>query len=166
MRKLVVAGTAAMLLSACGSGESGTVQTEDGEVSYESSESDGQTSMQITGPDGEEVNISSGQGGEADMPAGFELYPGARVVSNTKINQGPAQGTMVMMQSSDAPAELVKFYREQAENAGIEIEMELKTGDGQMISGKDQTGTAFSFNANPAGEGTNGQLIVGSGMGS
>jgi len=166
MRKLVVAAAAALLVSACGSEKSGTFETDDGTGSYKIDQDSGQTAMEITGPDGQQVNISSGKDASVDLPDGFAIYPGSEIVSNTTINQGAGKGTMVTMHSADSAADMIGYYKKQAEAAGIEIEMELKTGQGQMISGKDGSGTAFSFNANPGDDGTTGQLIIGKDLGS
>ncbi len=165
MRKVSVisAATGALLLAACGSSDEGTIVTEDGEtVEYDVDGDGGDAQITMRGEDGEEVVINSGSGASgADLPDGYSLYPGASVVSTATINQADGQGTMVMMQSDASPEDMVSFYRNQAEGAGITIQMEMTTNGNAMIAGEGEGGTSFSFNATPSDDGTLGQLMVG-----
>jgi len=165
MRKFAVitATAATMLLAACGSSDEGTITTGDGEtVEYDVDRDGGDAQIRIGNEAGEEVVINSGgAGSSANLPAGYSLYPGASVVSTASINQADGQGTMVLMQSDASPEEMVSFYRQQAEAAGIQIQMEMNSNGSMMIAGEGASGTAFSFNASQSGDGTTGQLMVG-----
>lgn len=164
MRKVLTASAAAVLLASCGSGDEGTIQTGDGEVSYDVDQSGGETNVTITGEDGSTVTANSGSG-EASLPDGFTIYPGATVVSSTVVNSNDGGGSMILIQSSASPEELVTFYRQQAEAAGIEIQMNATVNGNAMINGEGSGGRTFSFSASPNGDGTSGQLIVGQGSG-
>ncbi len=164
MRKVLTASAAAVLLASCGSGDEGTIQTGDGEVSYDVDQSGGETNVTITGEDGSTVTANSGSGA-ASLPDGFTIYPGATVVSSTVVNSNDGGGSMVLIQSSASPEELVTFYRQQAEAAGIEIQMNATVNGNAMINGEGSGGRTFSFSASPNGDGTSGQLIVGQGSG-
>ena len=164
MRKLVSFSAAALLLAACGSGDEGTVQTEDGEVAYGIDQSGDEANVTITAEDGSEIVATSGTG-EAQLPDGFSVYPGASVISSTTVTQADGSGAMVLMQSDATPAQMVSFYRQQAEAAGIEIQMNADVNGSAMLGGEGAGGMTFSFSASPNGDGTSGQLIVGSGSG-
>lgn len=165
MRNLAIftATFGAVLLAACGSSDEGTIVTEDGErVEYDVDRDGGDTQITMRGEDGEEVVINSGRGANSvDLPDGFSLYPGARVISTANINQADGQGSMVMMQSDASPDEMVSFYRRQAEDAGIAIQMEMNSNGNAMIAGEGEGGVSFSFNATPSDDGTLGQLMIG-----
>jgi len=165
MRTLLTLSAAALLLTACGSSDEGTIEAEDGEtVAYEVDRDGGDTSMRITGEDGQEMVINSGTGSAVDLPDGFSLYPGASVVSTTTMNQGDGQGALVIMQSDSSPEDMVSFYRRQAEAAGVQIQMEMTTNGSMMIGGEGENGQTFSFNASGADGTTTGQLVVGQGL--
>lgn len=162
MRKLALAIGGTLLLAACGSGDEGTIQTEDGEVAYDIDQSGEETNVTITAEDGSTVVANSGSG-TADFPAGFSLYPGATVVSSMVINANDGAGSMITVQSSATPEELAAHYRREAEAAGITIAMNATVNGSVMINGEGANGRTFSFSASPNGDGTSGQLIVGMG---
>lgn len=165
MRNITILSAAAMLLAGCGSSDEGTIETGDGEsVAYEVDRDDGETQVRITGEDGEEMRINSGSGAAAQLPDGYSLYPGASVVSTTTMSQADGQGALVIMESDAAPEEMVRFYRQQAEAAGITIGMEMNSNGTMMIAGESAGGGTFSFNASPSADGTTAQLVVGQGM--
>ena len=153
-----------LALPSCGGDREGTVETDEGELDYAIDQSDGDTEIRFRGSDDEEVTIHSGSQAEADLPAGYDIYPGAQIVSNATINQTDGQGSVVVMTSADSAADMVKYYRRQAEAAGIEIEMEMTTNGSSLIGGESADGATFSFNASPGENGTTAQLVVGRGM--
>jgi hypothetical protein len=153
------------MLGACGGPDEGTIETENGEtVAYKVEGDGGDTAIRISGEDGEEVVINSDTGTTVDLPDGFSLYPGATVVSSTTMNQGDGQGTLIIMQSDASAQDMVEFYRNQAESAGIRIQMEMTTNGSEMIGGESDDGGTFSFNASPSEGGTTAQLVVGQGL--
>lgn len=163
MRNFTAAFAVAILLAGCGGPDEGSYETEDGtSVDYEADGDDSE--FRISGEDGEEVVINSGPGSQVDLPDGFSLYPGSTVVSTTTMAQADGEGTLVIMQSDSTPEQMVTFYRQQAEAAGIEIGMEMNSNGNLMIAGEDDQGATFSFNASSAGGGTTGQLVVGQGL--
>lgn len=165
MRKITVLSAVALSLTACGSADEGTIVTEDGEtVDYEVDGDGSDAEIRITGDDGEEMVINSGSGAAVDLPDGYSLYPGATVVSTTTMSQADGQGSLLIMQSDASPGEMVTFYRTQAENAGVDIAMEMNSNGTMMIAGESEDGGTFSFNATPSEDGTTGQLVVGEGL--
>lgn len=165
MKKFAVV-VSALALAACGSSDSGKFETDDGETgSYHIDRSGDEADIHIKTDEGE-LHIQSGTGAEADLPRGYSLYPGAKVLSSTRMDRGGGkQGVQVTMQSKASAADMTAFYRKQAEAAGIDIKLEMKTGQGTMISGQAENGDVFSFNANPGDDGTVGSLTVASKMG-
>ena len=165
MRTIITLSAAAIMLGACGGPDEGTIETENGEtVAYKVEGDGGDTSIRISGEDGEEVVINSDTGTTVDLPDGFSLYPGSTVVSSTTMNQTDGQGALIVMQSDASAQDMVEFYRNQAESAGIRIQMEMTTNGSEMIGGESDDGGTFSFNASPSEGGTTGQLVVGQGL--
>ncbi|VVT20359.1 hypothetical protein [Erythrobacter sp. EC-HK427] len=160
MRNLVIV-TLGLTLAACGGSDSGTIETEDGTVEYETERSGGNSEMRITDNEGNEVVVNSGEGVAASLPDGFTVYPGAEVVSSTVMNGTEGQGSMTMMTSSDTPEQMVAHVRREAEAAGFSIEMEMTSNETMMIGGEGPDGTAFSFNVSRSGDESSGMLIVG-----
>lgn len=158
MRKFVICA-AVLALAACG-GDSGTVETEDGTVAYDTD--GGGTEMRLTDDEGNETIINSGSNVDVDLPAGFTVYPGAEVASNTVMNGAQGQGNLVIMTSSASTEDMVTFYKQQAETAGIDIQLEMNTADSRMIGGEGPNGLFVSFNASESENGeTTGMLTVG-----
>lgn len=156
---MIVAGAA--LLAACSSEDTATVTTEEGEAEYTVDRESGETNIEFRGNDGETVSIRSGVDLAADLPRGFSVYRGAEVVSGSQVNHNDGSGTSVTMKSSASPDEMVEFYRNQAERAGFTIEMDMRTTNTHMISGKDDGEGVFNFNASSSEDGTTGHLMVG-----
>lgn len=160
---LILAGGAALLLTACGSETKGEFTTDDGKnAEYTIDKDSGETSMTITGEDGE-ATLRSGSDVPIKLPSGFSLFPGSKVVTNTVVSQPDGQGTMVMFEA-DAPADkVVAHYRDQAKAAGFAIELEMTTNGTTMIAGERKAdGSSLSVTAtNSETDGTSGQIIIG-----
>jgi hypothetical protein len=161
---LVLTGGAALALAACGSETSGEFTTEDGETAeYTIDKATGETSMTIESEDGT-ATLRSGADVPVDLPDGFSLYPGAKVITNTVVNQPDGQGTMVMFETEDAADKVIAHFREQAEAAGFDIQIDARMGESLMIGGERKSdGSSLSVTANAnEGDATTGQLIIGS----
>ncbi len=159
----------ALALSACGSEQSGTITGEDGETIEYSVDGDGDSdegmTTRITGPDGEEVVARTGGELVAELPNGFSLYPGAKIVSNTSVtNSTEGTGSMILFESEDSPEKIAKFYRGQAEKAGITIQIDADMNGNKMIAGENEAeGTSFMVNASKDEDSaTTAQLMIGS----
>lgn len=163
MRNLAYLILGSLALVACGSGNQGTFQTEDGEVAYDAEQSDDETKVTVTTGDGSTVETNSGSG-TAEWPEGFSLYPGAAVISSMQVNATDGGGTMILIQSSATPEELAAFYRRLAEAAGITIATNARVNGNVTLNGEGADGRTFSFSASSHGDGTTGQLIVGRGQ--
>ncbi len=159
MRTIRSVGTAAcgcaalLALSACGTEaaqeSSYTIDSETGEISASASTADGATT------------VRSGAQVPLDLPAGFTLYPGAKVIGNTVFDQGDGRGAFVTMESADTPEQIAAFYIGQARAAGVNIEMQMPINEGRMAGGESPDGLTFSLMAVPIAGGTQAQLSVG-----
>lgn len=159
---LVLATSAALALAACGSETKGEFTTEDGEnAEYTIDKDSGETSMTIKSEDGT-ATLRSGSEVPVNLPSGFSLFPGSKVVTNTVVKQPDGQGTMVMFEADAQPDAVIAHYREQAKAAGFAIELEMNTNGTTMIVGKREAdGSSLSVTAT-SGEPTTGQIIIGS----
>ena len=154
-------GVAALALSACGSSESGSFDTEDGSGTYTLDEDGDGVEMRFTDDEGNETTLNSGSDVEVDLPDGFTIYPGAEVVQKTVLNSAEGEGSLLMMTSSDTPQAMADHYRAQAEAAGIEISMEMTSGDTRIIGGEGPDERFFSFSASGDGGESTGMLTIG-----
>ena len=160
MKRLTI-GAAALLLAGCGPDRSGTFESDSGETgSYSVDASGEEVTATIETAEGA-ARVQSGADVPVDLPQGFSIYPGAEIVTNTVFEQAGSKGALVTMESDAAAAEMIAFYRKQAESAGIEIELNLDTDTMQMIGGKSADGSPFSFTATKQADGATGQLMVG-----
>ena len=153
MKKAIIAIGTALALTACGSDESGTFETDSGEGSYTVDRDGDDVNIQASSDEGE-FSLTTGDDLDVAMPEGFSVYPGATVVSNMTVDQEDGGGGSVVTLQSDASVdELLAFYRAEASGAGIEIKSELDVRGMQIIAGEDSEGASFTFRA---GEGDNG----------
>ncbi len=152
MKKLVLLVSCAAL-AACGSEQSGTFQTEDGETgTYTVDQSDGEGSISVKTDDGE-FTMQSGADVDAELPEGFSLYPGATVLSNSKISHSEGSNVSVMMSTDATAEEVLAFYRPQIYAAGIEVKTEFKNQGSTMIGGDDGAGNTIVLNVSPGNDG-------------
>lgn len=156
---------AALLISACGSETSGEFETESGEQgSYSIDENNGETVARITTDEGT-AEMRSGANVPVNLPKGFSIYPGAKVVSNTTITQNNGKGALIAFEVDASPDEIAEYYRKQAEDAGIDISLEMSVNDGKMLAGEGNDGETFTLNVSKDDAGSTGQLMVGEKLG-
>jgi hypothetical protein len=151
----------AILLAACGSESSGTFETSDGEEgSYTVDQDGGEMTAEISSNDGT-TTIRSGQDVSVDLPDGYSMFPGAKIVSATTMSGASNNGSMVFFESGAAPDDVIAHFRKQAEADGVKIQMEMKTGNTQILSGEGKDGRIFSVTVNDEGGKSSGSLMVG-----
>ncbi|MEO0589725.1 MAG: hypothetical protein AAFZ11_04105 [Pseudomonadota bacterium] len=149
------------LLAACGSQDTGTLTGEDGEAGeYTIDTRTGETTASIETDEGT-ATLRSGNTVPVDLPEGFSAYPRAEVLTNTIVSQATGSGALVTMMSDDGPETIAAFYKGQAQDSGIEIQMEISTNGTQILGGQSPSGLTFSMIASPGAEGTTVQLTVG-----
>ena len=168
-------------LAACGqSGKSGEFVSDDGrEGQYVIDDETGETTASIATEDGT-LKLRSGADVPIDLPGGFALYPGARVISNTLVTrelesggEGSAgtdsgrdgadsgrDGAMVIFESDDSPAQIAQFYRDKALAAGIELQIDAELNAAMVLAGEGADGLIFSLNAAREEDVSAAQLMV------
>ncbi|MEE4199214.1 hypothetical protein [Erythrobacter sp.] len=154
---------ASTLIAACSSQEEEPARTPEElpPSEYTIDEETGETSMTVMTEDGE-VSLRSGVRVPVDLPAGFTLIEGARVVSNTVIDQGDTKGALVTFASDQSPQEIVQYYRAQGLAAGMAIEIESEMNGVLLVGGEHPaTGSTFSISAYAGDDGTTAQLTAG-----
>ncbi|MEL7446611.1 MAG: hypothetical protein AAGK02_12495 [Pseudomonadota bacterium] len=162
MRTPAIVIGSSLALAACGGPDtSGTFTTEDGETGEYRVDSDsGETTATVETSEGT-ATLRSGEDVPLDLPDGFSLYPGAKVVSNTVVSRGEGKGSMTIIETSDSIADLKSFYRKQAEDAGVDIGIEADINGGAMLGGESEEGQSFMLMINRDADVTSATLTVG-----
>lgn len=151
--KNLIALSSVLVLAGCGPSSSGTFETEDGEEgTYSVDYSGGESTVNIRTDEGS-LNIRSGRNVDVDLPAGFDIYPGATVVSNTRVEHDDGSSSSVTITSSASPEKIVDYYRDKAASAGIEISTEIRNRDAVMIGGESDSGLMLSISTSPGDDG-------------
>ncbi len=161
MHKILGVTAATLLLVSCSNDSEGTIQTDDGDVEYSIDGDNGSSEFRAESDDGREVSINTGTDVPVELPAGYSIYPGASVVSNSVINVGNESGSIVFMTTQDSPEEVAAFYRQQAEAAGIVIANEMNSAGSRMLAGESADGKSFTVSVSANGDSTTAQLMVG-----
>ena len=164
-----VLAAVAIAIAGCGGREdtAEVVSEEEGTAprgSYEIDPATGETRASFTDDEGAVTTMRSGERVPVALPAGFKLYPGARITNNTRVDQADGQLVLINLESEATPEEMVAFYRNQAEAAGIDVAMSLESGSMTMIGGESSDGTSFSFTATRENDTTQAQLSIGRGI--
>jgi hypothetical protein len=160
-RFAIVAGVIA--LTACGSENSGTVETPEGTAEYSASQDGKEGTLTLTGEDGE-VKIASGADQNVELPEGFSLYPGSTVVVSSTTSHAEGSGVRVVMSTDASPLQVAEFYRKQARAAGITNLSEATQGSQLNIVGQGDDGTSFTFAAMPGEGATSVTLMINKGF--
>ncbi len=128
--------------------------------SFQVRDADGSTRTTIETPQGGST-LRTGENVPVDLPAGFVIFPDAKVISNTVVKDEETKGAILMMESDATVQEMINFYREKAQAANIEISMDVATKTGKIIGGNRADGLTFSFSAQKSREQSLGQLSFG-----
>ncbi len=123
-------------------------------------EREAQVSASFTGEGGKQVEMALADTSDVDWPDGFSLYPGARITGNMAMRQDGGSGMILSFETTDTVADVIAFYRGQAEAAGMRPGAEMRDGATRMVESRD-----FRITAAPAPRGgTTAQLILSQGM--
>jgi hypothetical protein len=171
-----LAGAALLALAACGGNDaseasrgegeevaSGTVATDDGDASYSVRQDGENSTVTVTGPDGQTGKFVSGSGAADFLPDFAPLYPGAQVTGGAGGDSEGGLGGMVSFETADAAEKVVAWYKEQAGKAGMKVAAEMTMGDSRMLAAQDEAkGHSFQVQMSPKEEGgSTGTLIAG-----
>ncbi|MGP1352964.1 MAG: hypothetical protein ACTS1Z_06545 [Parasphingopyxis sp.] len=165
MRKgYAIAALGLLTLAACGGPNEQVYRGPDGEEVRVERDGSGTTTYRRA--DGETV-VTTGDAGTA-MPGGLPSYPGASGAGGFQMNatgRDGGSGQVSSFTTSDAPADVITFYRNALEAGGFEIAATMDMGETQMIVGERADGNGgvqISATAVP-GQGTTVSVIGGEG---
>lgn len=133
--------------------------------SYDIDPESGEVRATHTDEAGVTTTMRAGQSVPPVLPEPFTIYPGSKVTSTTRVEQGDGAFVTVDFTTPDERARVVDFYRRSAIEAGIEPEVEIGGEDATTIGGEDrQGGMSFTLNATVVAGETRGQLSIASGF--
>lgn len=81
------------------------------------------------------------------LPDGFTLYPGAEVVTNTVIERGGHQRTLLVFETNDPVSDVIAFYRRQGAAAGAQFSLDVGGERRASLGGTLARGRAFAASA-------------------
>ena len=159
MRGLLWTGPLLLMLAGCGSGgeseiASGTVTDADGKstdyrVTQSGDGDDGQIKIKT---DEGEMQFGSGAG-NAKMSDGFALYPGAKLTGGMNSAIEGQTATMANFEVSGKNADVIAFYRKQAEAQGMKIVGEMSTPGNIILTAQQEGAKKRSVQVTAAQEG-------------
>ena len=123
----------------------------------------GEVRASITTEEGT-TTLEAGSQVVARLPRDFTLYPGARIVNTINIGRGEGRGILLSIESDDPVERLVAYYRREAEEADVAIELDMSSEAMTMIGGKGGRIDNFVFQASRESGRTTGQLTIESGL--
>jgi len=151
----VVVMGAAVGLVGCGKSGTRTYGTGSGSVTVSNSGDH----MTATGSNGEKVEMSSGPGVTAKLPAFLPLYPGATVQTSVTGAGKDGDGGMVVFHTSAGAAAIVAFYKQKAVAAGMADTMNMQQGATTMyVATNEKTKQSVEVAATSAADGSTVQL--------
>lgn len=176
-KQAFLAGAAFLALAACGGNDaseaskgegkevaSGSVVTEDGEAQYSVRQDGENSTVTVTGPDGQTGKFMSGEAAANFLPDFAPLYPGAKVVGGAGGDSSTGKGGMINFETGDAPEKVIAWYKAAAEKAGLKVAGEMTTPEMRMVAAQDETsGRSLQVHASAKeGGGSTASLIAGS----
>lgn len=133
--------------------------------SYDIDPESGEVRATHTDAAGVTTTMRAGETVEARFPEPFTGYPGADITNTTRVEQGDGTSITIEFITADARDEVVKFYREQAGEAGIEPDVEVAGGATTTLGGENlQRDIRFALQVTRVSARTEGQLNVSRGF--
>lgn len=176
-KQAFLAGAAFLALAACGGNDaseaskgegkevaSGSVDTADGEAQYSVRQDGENSTVTVTGPDGQTGKFMSGEAAANFLPDFAPLYPGAKVVGGAGGDSSTGKGGMINFETGDAPEKVIAWYKAAAEKAGLKVAGEMTTPEMRMVAAQDEaSGRSLQVHASAKeGGGSTASLIAGS----
>lgn len=132
----------ALLLTACkkiedDGGRSTDTQLAEPTGSYEIDRESGEIRATHTDAAGVTTRLQAGENVAARFPAPFTAYPGSTITNTVLLDRGEAGSITVEFTTPDPRGDVVRFYREQAREAGIAPDVEVSAGDTTTLAGED-----------------------------
>ncbi|GMN04018.1 hypothetical protein [Erythrobacter sp. MTPC3] len=164
MIRAAVAVGGCFILSACDAERAGDEADQaEQTLRYSIDPETGETAASIETESGT-ATVRSGADVPVELPAGFALFPGAEIMSNTRFDEDGGNRIVLLTFASDAaPLEIAAFYREAAEAAGFAIMIDTALNDGALMTGENEQGAVFTLSTSRRDDRTIGQLTTGLG---
>lgn len=91
------------------------------------------------------VTMRSGAEVPVKLPPGFRPYPNAEIVQNTVVTRKGRERSLLVFTSTDTPATIAAFYREEAKAAGASLSLDVTGKDGASLAGTIPHGGTFAL---------------------
>lgn len=133
--------------------------------SYDIDPASGEVRATHTDVGGVTTTMRAGKDVPPDLPEPFLLYPGAQVTGTTRVDQGDGAFVTLDFTTSDERARVVEYYREQALEAGIDPEVEIRGTNATTLGGENRgEGISFTLSVTREASVTEAQLSVARGF--
>ena len=110
------------------------------------------------------TTMRAGKAVEAILPAPFTAYPDARTTHVTHVDRSDDGAVMVHFSSSDPMAEVAGFYRIQARQAGVDLDVDMAAPLTIVLAGANGSGVSFALTLTREDIWTRGQLWIAEGL--
>ena len=133
--------------------------------SYDIDPESGEVRATHTDAAGVTTTMRAGETVEARFPEPFTAYPGMTITNTTSVARGEGAFVTVEFTSPDPRANIVDFYRAQAELAGINPDVEVEGGETTTLGGENAgEELSFALQVTRVRSRTEGQLSVARGL--
>jgi hypothetical protein len=165
MRPIIIIAAIAAL-SACSNEKSTTVTTADGkEVKITADGANSAESGTITfeGKDGEGGKITFGKdAAKQGLPLGLPVYPGGEVQGAFNGGSQGESGGMATVMTSAAPADVIAFYKAEAEKMGMTVQSTATmSGKNATFAAEGADKSSLMVTATPGEGGKTAAVIIG-----
>ena len=128
----------ALLVAGCN--RSKTVSTPGGDVKVEESGKAGQSTVTVTGKNGETMTINSeGSKLPDDYPKDVPVASGAKIVMATSVNNADNKGSSLVLESADSFDKTVAFYKKGLADHGWKIDATIAGENMTMLTAAKDT---------------------------
>jgi hypothetical protein len=114
---------------------------------------DGDGSMQVTGSEGENVNIRTGNRATLpeNWPSSVPLLPDAKIQYSAVVDeQDGGSSVTVTYETSQAVSEVIEYYKDELTTEGWNIDATIQAGDGSMLSASNDNDEGVVINIGPS----------------
>lgn len=95
--------------------------------------------------------LRSGPRVPAQLPPGFSVHPGAKIIANTVVQRREHTRSLLVMETTETIYEVMRFYRTQARAAGLEVQVDLSGEDRASLGGHLKGGGDLTISARREG---------------
>lgn len=107
----------------------------DSASAFQESLTAGEERARIADKNGAATTMRTGPEVPAQLPPGFTVYQGAKIVTNTVVEEAGGRRILLVFDSGDPIVDVLGFYRQQADAAGAAITFDLGGGERASLGG-------------------------------